>query len=801
MRAVVFGRAGFLGSFMADALTAAGHETIIDEKIPNRASRFLAMLTASFSSISSNRTRAKDKAPRSRQAAGKSRKPNSADGRQDVKEVKPNKLSSGPSELWLVWGLGLLILIFYSNSFSAGLLFDSESIVKMDPRLRGVSLANARDIFARNYWWPTDESVLYRPLTTLSYLFNYTILGNGENPGGYHVVNFVLHWANSWLVFLIARRLAGRLDLAAVTASLFAVHPVNTEAVTNVVGRADLLAAFCVLLGGWSYLEAQLSGARRARWLAITGVAACLGVTAKENAVMIAGFVILDDFLWRWPVLPNGNRLERLKALFQKSWAGYLALIPGILLIWLIRRWVASTALVFEEFFLDNPLIGAAPFQRFITALGIIGRYLQLLVFPQKLSADYSFNQIPLFGTGHSETDVIAWISLLLIGVLLLAAIYLRARQKLFSWGMLFFFLMLLPTSNLLFTIGSIMAERFLYLPSIGFCAASAAVLCEVSNRLRLRWTLPIIVISALGVRTFVRNADWRDDLTLWTSSVAAAPGSYKAHMLYGEAILADAERKNAIPSEQVIDAALKQHEIARSILDTNPPLPLKWENITSYLHIAKDYRLKGQLADNAGRRDEGIKFYRKSLEALGKAQELDRFKNQLSRDYRLRRGIPAGEIPDIGNFFVYESLCLTYGRLAEWEKCEAPARYLQHIAPEQPSGYQLLGAADFNLGRYHDAAEQFLAGLLVNPANSDWLTSLRTTYENLGIEPNPVLERGTTLSLRSEAPYVRDQLTRSAEMVLRLFKESGKSEEAQELQNRVLKEYSLRPEVSPRKS
>ena len=96
---------------------------------------------------------------------------------------------------------------------------------------------------------------------------------------------------------------------------------------------------------------------------------------------------------------------------------------------------------------------------------------------------------------------------------------------------------------------------------------------------------------------------------------------------------------------------------------------------------------------------------------------------------------------------------------------------------------------------------EAFLAGLLVNPANSDWLTSLRTTYENLGIEPNPVLERGTTLSLRSEAPYVRDQLTRSAEMVLRLFKESGKSEEAQELQNRVLKEYSLRPEVSPRKS
>ena len=144
-----------------------------------------------------------------------------------------------PPQLWLFLGLGLLILIFYANSFSAGLLFDSEVIIKTDPRLRGLNWINLRNIFTRNYWWPTDESVLYRPLTTLTYLLNYSILGNGENAGGYHLLNFLLHWANAWLVFLIIRRLAGRLDVAALAAALFAVHPVNTEAVTNVVGRAD----------------------------------------------------------------------------------------------------------------------------------------------------------------------------------------------------------------------------------------------------------------------------------------------------------------------------------------------------------------------------------------------------------------------------------------------------------------------------------------------------------------------------------------------------------------------------------
>src|SRR6266850_1289551 len=209
------------------------------------------------------------------------------------KKRNPNgRATISPRQLWLCLGLGTLILIFYANSFTAGLLFDSEIIIKMDPRLRGVNWINLQNILTRNYWWPTDESILYRPLTTLTYLFNYSILGNGENGGGYHLLNFLLHWANAWLVFLIVRRLAGRLDVAALAAALFAVHPLNTEAVTNVVGRADLLATVCVLFGGWCYLQSTLPDARKKTWLALMSAAACLGVLAKENAVMLVGFVV-----------------------------------------------------------------------------------------------------------------------------------------------------------------------------------------------------------------------------------------------------------------------------------------------------------------------------------------------------------------------------------------------------------------------------------------------------------------------------------------------------------------------------
>jgi protein O-mannosyl-transferase len=676
-----------------------------------------------------------------------------------------------PSDLWLCVGLGLLILIFFSNSFTAGLVFDSQSIVGMDTRIRELSLTNLKLILTRDYWWPSDESILYRPLTTVSYLFNYAILGNRENPSGYHIINLLVHWANAWLVFLIIRRLASRLDVALIAASLFAIHPVNTEAVTNIVGRADLLATFFILLGGWYYLQRQLAGVL---------LAGCLGVLSKETGVMLVAFVGLYDLLWS----------EGLRPILKKFPREYLALVPGVILIWLIRQWMMSTTMVFQEFFTDNPLIGASALQRFMTAMVIIGRYLKLLVFPLSLSGDYSFNQVPIYGTG-GMSDLAAWLSILIVTVLITAAIYLRNRARLFSWGVLFLLVMMLPTSNLVVTIGSIMAERFLYLPSIGFCAALAVILMKIAGQTRFRPVLPAIVICLLGIRTFQRNADWQDDLAFWKSTVAASPGSYKAHMVYGDSIIADAEHKHDRPLAQAVDEALPEEEMARAILET---VPLKWRNMNAYLHLAKDYRLKGQSLDDASHRDEARRFYQKAIDTLTKAQEIDQFTNRASREFRLRRGFAPENIADIGNSVLYESFWFTYARFGDWEKCEAAARYLQHIAPQQASSYELLAATYFNLGRYPESAEQFLGGLLVDPQKPDWLPSLSKAYEKMGIEPNPVANQGADFILNRDVPFVRDQLNKVAAMVVRLLQQAGKVNEAAAFRERVVKEYSVQP-------
>ena len=106
--------------------------------------------------------------------------------------------------------LGLLAFAAYSNSFEADLVADSAVLVKQDPRIREASSENVGNILHHGYWWPNFESDLYRPVTTLSFLFNYSTLGNHDRPAGYHVLNFLLHWINAVLVLAIVKRLTSR---------------------------------------------------------------------------------------------------------------------------------------------------------------------------------------------------------------------------------------------------------------------------------------------------------------------------------------------------------------------------------------------------------------------------------------------------------------------------------------------------------------------------------------------------------------------------------------------------------------
>ncbi|SRR5579875_24262 len=415
-----------------------------------------------------------------------------------------------PGHAWRLALLWTALAGAYSNSFNTGLVFDNQPVIAEDPRVQAATASNAGLILHGDYWYRARTSGLYRPLTTFSYLFNYAVLGNGARPPGYHAINLALHAGNATLVYFVGLEIFAAPGFALALAAMWGLHPLATEAVTNIVGRADLLAAFGVLAGLLCHMKSR-------RWAGVVGIgmAQAAGIFSKENAIVLPALMVLYDLSCRprkaWRVWPYAS-----------------AALP-IALYFGMR---ASAHPHFLINFQENPLTGAGFLAARLTAFKVIGKFLWLFVWPAALAADYSYNAVPVFGSGGWE-DAKA-----LVGVLICAAAlagwalsFKRSAPLFFFAG--FFWIALLPTANLLLLIGAIMAERFLYLPMVGLCGCAVLGLKWLAGHRappRAVWTGVAVLCLALGARTYIRNMDWRDGLALWSSAVEVNPTAARAH-------------------------------------------------------------------------------------------------------------------------------------------------------------------------------------------------------------------------------------------------------------------------------
>ena len=437
---------------------------------------------------------------------------------------------------WRILALWVLIFAAYSNSFQAGLLFDSVGVIEQDPRIREATPQNIQSILTGQYWYVNKTAGLYRPVTNSSYLLNYAVLGNGTRPASYHWVNFALHGINGALVYALGVLVFGQPALAWALAAIWGLHPVLTESVTNIVGRADLLAAFGVLAGLLCHARgASVAGSRRWAWLAALVVAQTVGLFSKESAIILPGIMLLYDLTW-----PERSR-----------WRGrapaYAALALPFAAFFYLRGGF-DTHMLIE--FTENPLVNAGFWTARLTAVKVVGKFLWLFLWPRRLSADYSYHAIPLFGWRVSSWEdakaLIALTFCLGAGLLaILLAVRWRRTGKPSLFFLVFFFVALLPTSNLIIIIGSIMAERFLYLPSVGLAGCLVAAihaLTQWSSRKwraapRAAWVTMGLLCLAFAARTYARNFDWQDERSLWTSTVNAYPESARPHYNLGTAL------------------------------------------------------------------------------------------------------------------------------------------------------------------------------------------------------------------------------------------------------------------------
>jgi protein O-mannosyl-transferase len=433
---------------------------------------------------------------------------------------------------WRIAVLWIVVFAAYSNSFEAGLVFDNDLAILQDARVHTATSQNIDRILTEGYWVSRPNSGLYRPLTTLSYLLNYAVLGDGPNPAGYHWVNLALHGVNVSLVYALGVLVLGGPALAFPMAAIWAVHPLLTESVTNIVGRADLLAAFGVLAGLLCHAKGSVSRRwRKFGWVTALVASQAVGLFSKESAAVLPGIMLLYDLTWS----------ER--ATWRARVYSYAALALPFATFFYLRSAVHAHMQVLLR---DNLLVSAGFWTARLTAVKVMGKYLWLFAWPARLSADYSYNAVPIFGwhlTEWKDAETLLALAVFLGAIWL--AVRWRREWKPMSFFIVFFFVTLSPVSNLIILIGSVMAERFVYLPSIGLAGCTVVAIHMLSSRFlqarstarQTAWIALGFVCLAFGARTYARNFDWYDAYSLWTSAVRANPDGARAHLNLGNAL------------------------------------------------------------------------------------------------------------------------------------------------------------------------------------------------------------------------------------------------------------------------
>lgn len=419
----------------------------------------------------------------------------------------------------LIAGLCAAAVLVYLNSLANGFALDDVPIIQQNTRVHNLSAL--RDIWFTPYW-PTlgVQLGLWRPLAIFLYAVQWSI-GGGE-AWVFHATNLLLHAGVTVLGFLLLERLTATVP-AFFGALVFAVHPVHTEAVANIVGQAELIGA-AAIIGACLVHAARAAGVavswpRRIALVALFG----LGILAKENTVVLPALLVLVDFAQRRVSL-DATGLRR----YALALATPMLLLAASLVLYLTFRFdVLGGTLTGVDAGPSLPFLREE--YRVLNALRAFPEFMRLLIFPLDLSADYSPGVVLPVETLTPMTAVGA---VLLAGLVILALLtpWLPGLGFPAAW----FLIAIITVSNLFFPIGVLIAERTLYLPSFAVAAMIAYVWFNGLPRasVAMQRTAPallVVAVVAMGVRTWVRNPDWDSTISVLRSVVRDHPESYRA--------------------------------------------------------------------------------------------------------------------------------------------------------------------------------------------------------------------------------------------------------------------------------
>jgi len=558
----------------------------------------------------------------------------------------------------------VLTALIYSNTFSNSFHYDDERAILDNEVIK--SIGNYGNLFK------ISSKEGSRPVQDLTFAVNYKL--GGFNVFGYHLFNLLIHMAVCVLVYFVVSKAFFRTYiheqddkdayqyklLPIFTSLLFAVHPINTQAVNYISARSSSLCVLFILISLWLFIKLlDLFTAVKGKedfalksnlrfffflflYLSTSLMAFLLALGTRKMAIIVPLLLICFEYYFysrRVKTGNNSNRLNKYDEEVKISW-GFLYRLK--LIIWRFRLyhipyWAIIIIGTFKFLNSDNFNLYVPLHVNVLTACKVYIYYIKLLFVPVGLSIDHNFPLVTSF------SDIPGITSICLVILLIVLAIFLFKNKRIVSFSIVLYFIAPIATSSILIisysSMTSLISEHRIYASAIGFCMAISMVICVASKyilRLKplsfktsenklyyIQFGIACSLMILCCIATSHRNTDWKDEYTLWSKAVQHHPKSFKAQYNLGQIYTKNKDW----------DASIK-HYLNASELDFNDfqvhnNLGIAYKEKGNLALAIKEFKISTGLKENysdarfnlaitleeAGNIDLAVKEYKRSLE------------------------------------------------------------------------------------------------------------------------------------------------------------------------------------------
>jgi tetratricopeptide (TPR) repeat protein len=632
--------------------------------------------------------------------------------------------SAGWSDATLVAVLLLVTFICYANILANSFVYDDSQQILQNPYVK--SWHFIPQIFGTTVWsfvGQAGTTNYYRPLMTFTFLVLWKIFG--PIPFGFHLFSLLMQFAVVVMLFYAGKRLFGDVRVAWLAAFIFAVHPVHTEAVAWIAAVPDLEATFLLLLAIW-----LLCGETKRSWSANPGMAACFSIAllCKEPALMFAPLAVVFEHMCA---------KDRQQTTFFQKIIRYAPLcVLGIGYLLLRVALFGKLAPVLQRPQLTWP-------QTIDSAFALVSQYTRLLFWPSRLSAFHVFHP----STSLFDGPVLAGVA---ICAACLAAIFaLRKRYAMAAFAILWLGVTLGPVLNARWMVANTMTERYLYLPSVGFCWLLSWCLLQGWDALRgsggaraLRLSFACILGALLVagmIATVKRNRVWQNELTLYTRTLETDPDAYvirnnlgSLYFGFGDLQRAESELSVALAGKPDSVNAMnalamvyreqgrypESRELFARAIATKP----LWGD--PYFNLGRLLEKQGLVSEALRNFDQAVNlaplnpaahyWYGNALLKLHRYQEAE---PELQKSLALAPEASFGALSD---------LATVYLETGQSDRALAILRRVEKDYPFDSNAHFAMGRLLETDGRRDDALKEYEHGLVLEPGNAEAIAVVR---------------------------------------------------------------------------